>query len=158
MASKRWIVLSSPSGMLVRQPGHHRRDQTSKTRPAMTSGDGPDPPLSLPVHTAAVPGVHADAQPAAQPCAKCGACKKRRGRVGKQKIRTRLTLFGVHHEPPLSMQRHGGCAWLNGETEARERGEQEEEGEEGGRHAQLGLPPFECTTDCYIIGFCWMYS
>lgn len=56
--------------------------------------------------------------------------------VGKQKIRSRLTPFSVHLEPPLSMQQHGGSAWLTGG----ERGERDtEEERERERHAQLGL-------------------
>lgn len=56
------------------------------------------------------------------------AARKRGDRVGKRKIMTTLTLFGVHLEPRLSAQRHGDSAWLRGETEARDG---EEEGERG---------------------------
>lgn len=49
--------------------------------------------------------------------------------MDKQKIMTRLTPFGVHLEPPLSMQQHGGSAWLRGGERVRKREE----------HAQFGL-------------------
>lgn len=74
-----------------------------------------------------------------------GVMWKNREAVGKQKIRSRLTPFSVHLEPPLSTQQHGGSAWLTGG----ERGERDtEEERERETHAQLGLSAHVLLISC----------